>query len=340
MCPRLTPNYTLLPANLTFPSAPSSPSNYSIHAPHRLRNAQFTCGRRHTGQCIVEPGPVAARRRLPAVAMARRRAHSTHKLYGIRRAGPDEGEPADKLRHKIRGLRMPYHDSPPFCPSTGYVVPIPVPPDPAMGHTAQTIRADTSATMLANFTTMLTMLACGRDKIGLDAIYHQAELLQLERGDGHYRARTLEHPPEGVSSVPGAHVSSSPPLLAPLQPLSHPSPQPADGRDNGQMLEVRTSRSSPCLRTGSQPALYVHSGLREIHDDGAGLCGWGCAGVGLGLDPDEEISLYALVDPPPGKKPNYRCTLLIHAHRARPDAPRDAACSGAPGRVGRYRGCG
>ncbi|OBZ78479.1 hypothetical protein A0H81_02808 [Grifola frondosa] len=156
----------------------------------------------------------------------------------------------------------------PIFPSTGYVVPIPVPPDPAMGHTAQTIRADTiqRARVLPAFS--IYDATC---RIGLDAIYHQAELLQLERGDGHYRARILSIPRRESRLSPELTSPSSPPLLAPLQPLSIPPHSPL-------MVEIM----GRCW-----------SGLREIHDDGAGLCGWGCAGVGLGLDPDEEISLYA-----------------------------------------------
>ncbi|OBZ72368.1 hypothetical protein A0H81_07987 [Grifola frondosa] len=155
-------------------------------------------------------------------------------------------------------------------------------------------------------------------RIGFDPIYRQAELLHLERGDGHYRARTLEYPPEGVSSVPlgdpahGAHVSVFPASpLAPLQPLSHPSPQPAAARDDAQMLEARTSRSSPSLPTGSQsdnsasPATESGPIVVDLPESATDIR------RRLGLDPDEEISLYALGDPPPGEKPNYQYTLLI-----------------------------
>ncbi|OBZ72809.1 putative oxidoreductase C24B10.20 [Grifola frondosa] len=173
------PNYTLPPANLTFPPAPSSPPNYSLYIVQTSSSSLSTMPRT---ACAIRNSRAAGATLVSASSsqglwlrdddgwrwqwlVGGLTPLTNYTAFAVQ----DQTKVSQPINFvtKSAAFICPIVHSLPFCPSTGYAVPLPPPPDPATGHNAQTIPADTSATMLAilaNFTTTLTTLACGRDE--------------------------------------------------------------------------------------------------------------------------------------------------------------------------------
>ncbi|KAI0942463.1 hypothetical protein AcW1_003091 [Taiwanofungus camphoratus] len=233
------PNYTLPPANLTFPAAPSSPPNFSMFVAPTTSSALASLPR--TGcamQAVQQSGffyePSAASEGLWLRDTNGWRwqwfinylmPETNYTVYAVQNetkvAGPIN------FRTKTASFSCPIVYSLPFCPSVAYAAPLPVPGDPEAGITAETFpeaASDPLISGLANFTVMLTTLACGRD------LY--SPIVTCADCQAAYRSwlclvsipRCAEFPPTSSSSS----SASTSPLSQPTaqQPLPALLPQP------------------------------------------------------------------------------------------------------------------
>lgn len=119
--------------------------------------------------------------------------------------------------HLTATFNCPFLHRLPFCPSISYSVPLAPPHAPASAHTASTIPFNVSNTIisyLANFTTTLTTLACGRD--------HYSPLVTCNDCQAAYRTWlcTVSFPrcTEAPGSPSGAQGAQVP--LSAIQPVN------------------------------------------------------------------------------------------------------------------------
>ena len=202
-----------------------------------------------------------------AITMARRRTLTEHQLHRICHPRRTQGQRTHLFHDEIRqvpplsvssSLTMPPSASfpcpliysLPYCPSTAYAVPLPPLPAPAFGYDASSLPDDISSPLLqymANFTTMLSTFACGRD------LY--SPLQTCADCQAHYRTwlcsvsfpRCSEPAPVGDSSGTTSTFGST--AQAPLSALQ-PQPSGSPSR-NPSFPNASYDYSSllPCLET-------------------------------------------------------------------------------------------
>ncbi|KAI0363272.1 hypothetical protein BV20DRAFT_1126382 [Pilatotrama ljubarskyi] len=175
------PNYTLPPANLSFPSPPSPPTNYTLLlAPTSISNLtllpQTACALKAAapanGATLVPPSVSEGlwlrdsggwRWHWLLNALGPRTNYTVFALQD----GQLASSPPAYFVTKSPTFNCPLVHSLPFCPTVAYAVPLAPPRGVATAHTAATIPADVADTLIsvmANFTTTLSTLACGRDE--------------------------------------------------------------------------------------------------------------------------------------------------------------------------------
>ncbi|KAI0349820.1 hypothetical protein OH77DRAFT_1490121 [Trametes cingulata] len=175
------PNYTLPPANLSFPSAPSAPTNYTLLlAPTSVSKLtllpQTACALRAAapanGATLIPPSVSEGlwlrdadgwRWQWLLNALGPRTNYTVFALQD----GQLASSPPAYFVTKSPTFNCPIVHSLPFCPTVAYAVPLAPPGGIATAHTAATIPdsvADTLISVMANFTTTLSTLACGRDE--------------------------------------------------------------------------------------------------------------------------------------------------------------------------------
>ncbi|KAI0643232.1 stretch-activated Ca2+-permeable channel component-domain-containing protein [Trametes meyenii] len=175
------PNYTLPSANLSQPSPPSTPSNFSlILAPTSSNNLtslpRTACALRAAARAnranIIPPSvsqglwlrdPDGWRWQWLVNGLIPKTNYTVFALWDGQLIS---SEPAYFVT-KSATFNCPLAHSLPFCPTVAYAVPLVAPRGIATAHTADTIPSDVTDTLvavMANFTTTLTSQACGRDE--------------------------------------------------------------------------------------------------------------------------------------------------------------------------------
>ncbi|EMD35802.1 hypothetical protein CERSUDRAFT_115744 [Gelatoporia subvermispora B] len=174
------PNYTLPPANLTFPPAPSSPPDYTMYiiptSPSTLALPRTGCGL--TTAASIASNNIITQPQDASQGMWLRDSDGWRWQWLVNGLVPQTNYTAYAVQNeanvsgpiffvtKSASFSCPIVHSLPFCPSTSWAVPLPAPSDPSQGHTANTLPnslVDPIIQVLTNFTTMLTTFPCGRD---------------------------------------------------------------------------------------------------------------------------------------------------------------------------------
>ncbi|KAL7278152.1 hypothetical protein ACG7TL_008124 [Trametes sanguinea] len=174
------PNYTLPPANLTFPPPPSSPINYTLVFAPTSSSGISSIPRT---SCALKSAVASKSATLLGVTASDglwlRDSDGWRWQWLVNGLNPRtnytlltyrDGELASSsptyFLTKSATFSCPIVHSLPFCPTVGYAVPIAPPRGIAAVHTAATLPSDVTDTLLSvltNFTTTLSTLACGRD---------------------------------------------------------------------------------------------------------------------------------------------------------------------------------
>ncbi|KAI0695683.1 stretch-activated cation channel Mid1 [Cerioporus squamosus] len=179
----LYPNYTLPSANLSLPEPPSNPSNYSLVFANTSSPA-FKSLPRTT--CAIRAAALQGSRTGVDFLTANQSQglwlrdqdgwrwqwfvggltpRTNYTAYTLQNGMLTASKPINFVT-KSASFDCPLVHNLPFCPSVSYAVPLAPPRAPATAHTASTIPhniGDTITSIMANFTTTLTTLACGRD---------------------------------------------------------------------------------------------------------------------------------------------------------------------------------
>ncbi|KAI0075020.1 hypothetical protein K474DRAFT_1460005 [Panus rudis PR-1116 ss-1] len=172
------PNYTLPPANLTFPDAPGSPPNYTMLIVPTKSSSLSSVPRTACGLLGASASDVT---KLNAEAsdglwlkdqsgwrwqwlFGGLNPQTNYTAYAIQ----DQTKVSGPIQFvtKSASFSCPIVRSLPFCPSTSYAVPITAPPSPNTAHDASTLPNDITEPILqvlTNFTVSLTTFPCGRD---------------------------------------------------------------------------------------------------------------------------------------------------------------------------------
>ncbi|KAI0653108.1 stretch-activated cation channel Mid1 [Cubamyces menziesii] len=176
------PNYTLPAANLSFPPTPSPPTNYSLVIAPTASNGlsslpRTVCALKNAvskqGTILVTPASGSSQGLWLRDSDGWRwqwlvnglNPRTNYTLFALRDGVLASSEPFYFVT-KSATFNCPLVHSLPFCPTVSYAVPIAPPRGIATTHTAATLPGDVTDTVLsvlANFTTTLSTLACGRD---------------------------------------------------------------------------------------------------------------------------------------------------------------------------------
>ncbi|KAI0758644.1 stretch-activated cation channel Mid1 [Trametes elegans] len=174
------PNYTLSPANLTFPPEPSSPVNYTLLVAPASQSNLTSLPRTVCALRAAAPGnrgTLLPHETSEGLWLRDSRGwrwqwivngltpHTNYTVFALRDGQLASSAPV-YMYTKSAAFNCPIVHSLPYCPSVAYAAPL-VPPDGAAStHTGATIPdavTDTLLSVLSNFTTTLSTLACGRD---------------------------------------------------------------------------------------------------------------------------------------------------------------------------------
>ncbi|KAF8910278.1 stretch-activated cation channel Mid1 [Mucidula mucida] len=162
------PNYTLPPANLSVPAAPSISSNFSIILSRTTSSMLTGCALKSQ----TSTGTVADQR------LWLKDEDGWRSQWTIEGLSPSTNYTAYAViadskvsgplyfRTKSASFSCPLISQLPYCPSIAYAVPLPQPSNPFTMYNASNLPLAISGPLLSsltNFTTTLTTYACGRD---------------------------------------------------------------------------------------------------------------------------------------------------------------------------------
>ncbi|GBE85763.1 hypothetical protein SCP_0802850 [Sparassis crispa] len=223
------PNYTLPAANLTFPPAPPSPSNYSVFVtltsttPLPLTTCALNVAQVE-GSLYDSPSSVSSQ------GLWLRDTDGWRWQWLINGLLPQKNYTAYAILNdtKVSGpinfvtksasFSCPLVHSLPFCPAVAYAAPLPdLTNNPALGATAGDLPDSLTGPLLsglANFTVMLTTLACGRDKY--------SQLVTCADCQTAYRAWLCMVSFPRCGEYPSSTGTSTQPALQPVAPSATP----------------------------------------------------------------------------------------------------------------------
>lgn len=268
------PNYTLPPAHLSAPDIPSSVPNFTLvitPASAQLSSLpQTACALSNTSSTgsIVsnEPwlrSPEGWRSQWLVDGLSPSTNYTAYVVQdSLKVSGPIYfATKSGKFLLSLSVLRLttfrsasfpcPLVYSLPYCPSTAYAVPLPPLPSPAFGYNATSLPDTITSPLLqymANFTTMLSTFACGRD------LY--SPLQTCADCQAYYRSWLCSVSfPRCSEPAPGDNSTSS--TMLPLgtsaqAPLSALQPQPSGSPSRNPNFPNATydySTLLPCLET-------------------------------------------------------------------------------------------
>ncbi|OCH89949.1 hypothetical protein OBBRIDRAFT_777729 [Obba rivulosa] len=266
------PNYTLPPANLTFPATPSPPPDFTMFVIPTSQSVLSSMP--HTGCALSAAASTGSNNVVTQPTSASQgmwlrdsdgwrwqwlvnglTPQTNYTAYAVQDGAKVSG-PINFVT-KTASFSCPIVHSLPFCPSAAWAVPLPAPSDPSQGHNAHTLPSslvDPLISVLTNFTTMLTTFPCGRDEY--------SPLVSCADCQAAYRTwfcavslpRCGEFPPTAPVAAPSAPATSSalPQQQPAQQPLPALMPQPTSVPPRSPFLPAFPATYDallPCLET-------------------------------------------------------------------------------------------
>ncbi|KAH9946563.1 stretch-activated Ca2+-permeable channel component-domain-containing protein [Amylocystis lapponica] len=257
------PNYTLPPANLSVPAAPSSPPDFSIFVAPSTSSALASLPRTGCAMAAAQNGS----QYVPSSGsqgLWLRDSDGWRWQWMLNFLSPLTNYTAYAVQNgtkvseyvyfatKSAAFSCPILHSLPFCPSVSYAAPLPLPVDPSLGLTAADLPENMTTPLLsglANFTTMLTTLACGRDEY--------SPLVTCVDCQAAYRAwlclvslpRCGEYPPSSSSSSAASFASASPTAQQPFPALQGVDASSPTRNANVPPAPGNYTALLPCLET-------------------------------------------------------------------------------------------